>query len=307
MSALLRFERVALRRGGRLLFEDLGLELGPATRFRSPDRTAAASRASSVSPRGFCGLSAARSSARRLRSPTTISRSTASFRLKRALHFWGGAPDGAMEALGIAHLAPVPVRLLSSGQAKRATLARVAASGAPLWLLDEPLNALDATGAAQVGELIGRHLESGGAVLAASHQPLPGTGARWRSADDDRPHRARPAPRRLGGHGMVADRLLRAGRRADAVRGRARRAHSGAHRSGRPVDRRAHRLAAPGRAADRARSVGRRARPARASRHGRGEHRLCEDRRALARLRAAPAGRCGSRLGAAGDGRQGRL
>jgi heme exporter protein A len=82
-----------------------------------------------------------------------------------------------MKELGIAHLADVPVRLLSSGQAKRATLARVAASGAPLWLLDEPLNALDSDGAARLVELIGTHLHSGGTVLAASHQPLPG---RWR-------------------------------------------------------------------------------------------------------------------------------
>ena len=52
-----------------------------------------------------------------------------------------------MEALGSRASRGVPVRLLSSGQHKRATLARVAASGAPLWLLDEPLNALDTDGA----------------------------------------------------------------------------------------------------------------------------------------------------------------
>jgi heme exporter protein A len=79
-----------------------------------------------------------------------------------------------MQALGIDHLADVPVRLLSSGQAKRAALARVAASGAPLWLLDEPLNALDALGADRLASLVDRHRGSGGAVLAASHQPLMG-------------------------------------------------------------------------------------------------------------------------------------
>jgi heme exporter protein A len=79
-----------------------------------------------------------------------------------------------MDAVGLAPLAEVPVRLLSSGQLKRATLARVAASGAPLWLLDEPLNALDADGAARLETLVAGHLASGGAVLAASHQPLPG-------------------------------------------------------------------------------------------------------------------------------------
>ena len=54
--------------------------------------------------------------------------------------------------MGLDPLAEVPVRLLSSGQLKRATLARVAASGAALWLLDEPLNALDADGAARLVE-----------------------------------------------------------------------------------------------------------------------------------------------------------
>ena len=71
-----------------------------------------------------------------------------------ALGFWGGDIGLAMEAIGIGHLAPVPVRLLSSGQAKRATLARVAAADAPLWLLDEPLNALDPDGVERLSSMI---------------------------------------------------------------------------------------------------------------------------------------------------------
>jgi heme exporter protein A len=100
--------------------------------------------------------------------------------LRRALLFWASLAgtadrlDPAMALLGLAALADVPVRLLSSGQAKRATLARVAALGAPLWLLDEPLNGLDSEGAECLVGMIGRHRASGGAVLAASHQPLPG-------------------------------------------------------------------------------------------------------------------------------------
>jgi len=101
-------------------------------------------------------------------------------RLHAALAFWGGSVDRAMEALGIAHLAEVPVRLLSSGQAKRATISRVAASDAGLWLLDEPLNALDAEGADRVADLIKHHCSAGGAVVSASHQPLPG---KWRTLE----------------------------------------------------------------------------------------------------------------------------
>ena len=174
MTALLRFERVSLRRGGRDLFEGLDLELGPGDALLV------------TGPNGSGKSSLIRLAAGLLKAQRgTVARSPAALAddnlaldrelpLKRALQFWGGAPDVAMEALGIAQLAPVPVRLLSSGQAKRATLARVASSGAPLWLLDEPLNALDAAGAAQLGKLVRQHLDAGGAVLAASHQPLPG-------------------------------------------------------------------------------------------------------------------------------------
>jgi heme exporter protein A len=71
----------------------------------------------------------------------------------------------------------VPVRLLSTGQAKRAALARVLASAAPLWLLDEPLNGLDSEGKARLGQEIAAHRRAGGGVLAASHLSLDGA---WR-------------------------------------------------------------------------------------------------------------------------------
>ena len=83
--------------------------------------------------------------------PTMRSRWIASGRCRRRCRSGAAALDAALEDFGIAHLAGVPVRLLSSGQLKRATLARVAASGAPLWLLDEPLNALDTDGCERLG------------------------------------------------------------------------------------------------------------------------------------------------------------
>jgi len=174
---LLRFEQVALRRGGRLLFEglDLALAAGEALQVAGPNGSGKSS---------LIRLAAGLLKAER----GQIERSLAALAddslaldrelpLQRALSFWGSSPDGAIEALGLAELAPVPVRLLSSGQLKRATLARVAASGAPLWLLDEPLNALDSDGRERLAGLIERHLATGGAVLSASHQPLPGE---WR-------------------------------------------------------------------------------------------------------------------------------
>ena len=105
--------------------------------------------------------------------------------LARALAFWAGidgagaaAVEDALVALDLARLADVPVRMLSTGQRKRAVLARVVASGAPIWLLDEPGNGLDDASTALLGRVMARHLAGGGVILAASHQPLPLTGAR---------------------------------------------------------------------------------------------------------------------------------
>jgi heme exporter protein A len=180
VSALLRFDGVALRRGGRLLFENLDLALGPGERLQITGPNGSGK--SSLIRLAVGLLSSEHGTVERPRRALADD-SPALDRelpLRRALRFWAERVDEAMEALGVAHLADVPVRLLSSGQLKRATLARVAASGAPLWLLDEPLNALDRDGAERLAAAIASHLESGGAVLAASHQPLPGD---WRKLE----------------------------------------------------------------------------------------------------------------------------
>ena len=74
--------------------------------------------------------------------------------------------------MGIDHLAEIPVRFLSTGQRKRAALARVVASGARLWLLDEPANGLDTASVAALEAAIDTHRAGGGAVLVASHVPV---------------------------------------------------------------------------------------------------------------------------------------
>ena len=184
MTALLRFERVALVRGGRLLFEgiDLALEPGGALQLSGPNGSGKSSL-----------LRLAAGLLRAERGQVTAARAALAddhvaldreLVLARALGFWatlggGAARSGsALAAMGLAKLGGVPVRILSSGQLKRAAIARVIASGAPLWLLDEPLNALDRDGAGQLAEAIASHRSAGGAVLAASHAPLPGAWAR---------------------------------------------------------------------------------------------------------------------------------
>ena len=180
MTPLLRFEQVALRRGGRLLFEDLDLELaaGEALQVAGPN----GSGKSSLIRLAAGLLHAERGQVTRAALALADDHLAldSELPLSRALGFWQADVGAALDALGLSPLAEVPVRLLSTGQLKRASLARAVASGAPLWLLDEPLNALDSDGFDRVGRLLARHLGAGGAVLAASHQPLPGS---WRTME----------------------------------------------------------------------------------------------------------------------------
>ena len=180
--SLLALRSVACLRGGRLLFEglDLGLEPGAAALVTGPN---GAGKSSLI--RIAAGLLAP--------SAGTVERGTRAAladeglaldprpSLARSLGFWsrldGGDCGPAMAAMGLTALAGVPVRMLSTGQRKRAALARVLASGAPLWLLDEPANGLDDDGQRRLEAAIAAHRAGGGAVLAASHQPLALPGA----------------------------------------------------------------------------------------------------------------------------------
>jgi heme exporter protein A len=98
--------------------------------------------------------------------------------LAKALGFWSrldGRTDAvadALTALGLSDLADIPVRLLSTGQRRRAAFARVVASGAPVWLLDEPANGLDVAALVLLETAIAAHRASGGVVLVASHTPI---------------------------------------------------------------------------------------------------------------------------------------
>lgn len=90
---------------------------------------------------------------------------------------WLGAEAGgverAVEALALKPLLDLEVRKLSAGQRRRLALARLLAAPRPIWLLDEPLSPLDARWRAAVGAIMQAHLDGGGAILAAVHDPLP--------------------------------------------------------------------------------------------------------------------------------------
>ena len=96
--------------------------------------------------------------------------------LDDALRYWakldgasGAELETAMTSLDLVALAELPVRMLSAGQKRRGSLARTIASGAAIWLLDEPYNGLDQANLTRLDAAIERHAASQGIVIIASH------------------------------------------------------------------------------------------------------------------------------------------
>lgn len=104
---------------------------------------------------------------------------TESLRFLALLH--GRASDvaavqAALEQVGMGSRRDAPVRTLSQGQRRRATLARLALEReASLWILDEPYDAVDTEGVERVNSLLHAHLARGGSVLLTSHQDAGGS------------------------------------------------------------------------------------------------------------------------------------
>ena len=78
----------------------------------------------------------------------------------------------ALRRMGLRGRETLPVKVLSQGQRRRVALARLPLSSASLWILDEPLAALDIGAVGLMQELIGEHLANKGMVIYTTHQPL---------------------------------------------------------------------------------------------------------------------------------------
>jgi len=80
--------------------------------------------------------------------------------------------EESLAAVGLDHAVSLPAAYLSAGQRRRLSIARLLTVRRPIWLLDEPTNALDVAGQSLFARLMGEHLGSGGVIVAATHAPL---------------------------------------------------------------------------------------------------------------------------------------
>ena len=176
---VLRIEGLACQRGDRLLWRGIDASLAPGDALHVVGANGSGKSSLLRVVAGLLPAAAGRVEAAPLGLVDEAHALDRDRPLTAALAFWAridGRPASAiapaLDRLGIAHLADVPVRFFSTGQRRRAALARLLVSEARLWLLDEPANGLDRDGVGLLAALIAGHRASGGAVLLASHQPL---------------------------------------------------------------------------------------------------------------------------------------
>ena len=176
-DAALNVEGLACVRGGRTVFADIGFALAPGGALQIEGANGAGK---SSLLRILAGLlaPAAGAVANPFRTAWLGADATlkAGMRLRGELDHWArldgaaaSAVDAALAAFDLAPLADLPVDMLSSGQRRRAALARVHASGAELWLLDEPGVGLDSASLARLSVAMAVQRARGGAVIVATH------------------------------------------------------------------------------------------------------------------------------------------
>ena len=192
MTHILKAEHLSLFRGERCLFTsiDFALESGELLLLRGPNGSGKTSLL-----RGLCGLLEFEEG-KILWDGEDIGRDRQGFRARFA---WYGHKTGfkadltaeenlgfesalrassghairdAIDRLGLTRQRRLPVRSLSAGQQRRASLARLLLSGVDVWVIDEPFTNLDAEGRALVEELVAEHVGRGGMAIVATHHDM---------------------------------------------------------------------------------------------------------------------------------------
>jgi heme exporter protein A len=173
----IRLENAAIERGGRLVLRGFSLEAGSGeiVWIRGANGSG-----KSTLLRAIAGLLSLSVGALQVTGSIALTDEGIALddqaTLEEGLRFWArldGASNAglekALEALDLVPLAELPVRMLSAGQRRRGSLARMIASGTQIWLLDEPYNGLDQASVARLDAAIQRHTANGGIALVASH------------------------------------------------------------------------------------------------------------------------------------------
>jgi heme exporter protein A len=181
----LQVDAVTLARGGRTLFSGLSFaaQAGGFVEIRGANGSGKTSLLRAIA--GFLRPRSGRIGFQGLDEPSTalhyighLNGIKPAASVRAHLRYWagllGGAEDegDALLRLSLSRVADAPARALSQGQARRLALARLLIAPRPIWLLDEPGAALDATGRAMLAGLIEAHCAQGGLVVAAVHEPL---------------------------------------------------------------------------------------------------------------------------------------
>lgn len=177
-APLLRIVDAGCRRGGRLLFSELSLEMraGECLEVHGPNGSGKSTLLRCIAGLypDFDGVVEAAEllyAGHRLGLNPLLS-AEQNLAWYAAMRGAADAVVPALERVGMAGYERSACQHLSAGQQRRVALARLLVCRSPLWLLDEPLTALDRSGQALVVELVNAHLDNGGGVMAATHQPL---------------------------------------------------------------------------------------------------------------------------------------
>lgn len=187
-STALAIENLTLARGGRLLLRDLSfrVEAGQALSLEGANGVGKTSLL-----RAIAGLLRPTSGSIRIGEASDAEDRggmigwwghsdgvKAQLSCRENLSFWAklhGVVDDVdllLDGVGLSRFTTLAAGYLSAGQKKRLALARLKLCNRPVWLLDEPMSALDAEGRSLAASVMAGHCSGGGIIVAATHQPL---------------------------------------------------------------------------------------------------------------------------------------